>query len=117
MSTHRRAADDIPILAGTDRPARRDTRPAGPAPPAGRLTPTVQGRRPHPDSAGHTDPAPGQPAVTGLVIRARNGDKQAWDALVERYAPLIWSICRRHRLDDADAGDVGQSVWLRLVDQ
>jgi RNA polymerase sigma factor (sigma-70 family) len=36
---------------------------------------------------------------------------------VERYAPLIWSICRRHRLDDADAGDVGQSVWLRLVDQ
>jgi len=52
-----------------------------------------------------------------LVIRARNGDKQAWDALVERYAPLIWSICRRHRLDDTDADDIGQSVWLRLVDQ
>jgi RNA polymerase sigma factor (sigma-70 family) len=52
-----------------------------------------------------------------LVLRARNGDKQAWDALVERYAPLIWSICRRHRLDDADAADVGQSVWLRLVEQ
>ena len=47
----------------------------------------------------------------------RNGDKQAWDALVERYAPLIWSICRRHRLGRADADDVGQSVWLRLVDQ
>ena len=30
--------------------------------------------------------------VTDLVIRARNGDKLAWDALVERYAPLIWSI-------------------------
>ena len=37
------------------------------------------------------------PVVTDLVTRARNGDKQAWDALVERYAPLIWSICRRHR--------------------
>jgi DNA-directed RNA polymerase specialized sigma24 family protein len=41
------------------------------------------------------------------------------DALVDRYAPLIWSICRRHRLDDADAdagaGDVGQAVWLHLV--
>ena len=49
--------------------------------------------------------------------RARNGDKQAWDALVERYAPLIWSICRRYRLADADADDVGQSVWLQLVDQ
>jgi RNA polymerase sigma factor (sigma-70 family) len=54
--------------------------------------------------------------VTDLVTRARNGDKQAWDALVERYAPLIWSICRRHRLDGADAEDVGQSVWLLLVD-
>jgi len=36
---------------------------------------------------------------------------------VERYAPLIWSICRRYRLGRADADDVGQSVWLRLVDQ
>jgi RNA polymerase sigma factor (sigma-70 family) len=57
------------------------------------------------------------PAVTGLVTRARNGEEQAWDALVERYAPLIWSICRRHRLGGADADDVGQRVWLHLVDQ
>ncbi len=55
--------------------------------------------------------------VTALVIRARNGDKQAWDELVDRYAPLIWSICRRYRLRRADADDVGQGVWLRLVDQ
>ena len=66
---------------------------------------------------GDTDPTPEQLAVTDLVTRARNGDRQAWDALVERYAPLIWSICRRHRLGDADADDVGQSVWLHLVDQ
>ncbi len=57
------------------------------------------------------------PSVTDLVTRARNGDKQAWDALVERYAPLIWSICRRYRLGRADADDVGQSVWMCLVDQ
>ena len=43
------------------------------------------------------------PLLIDLVTRARNGDKQAWDALVERYAPLIWSICRRHRLSGADA--------------
>ena len=55
--------------------------------------------------------------VTALVTRARNGDKQAWDELVDRYAPLIWSICRRYRLRRADADDVGQGVWLRLVDQ
>ena len=57
------------------------------------------------------------PAAADLVTRARNGDKQAWDALVERYSPLIWRICRRHRLGDADAEDAGQSVWLHLVDQ
>jgi RNA polymerase sigma factor (sigma-70 family) len=57
------------------------------------------------------------PSVTELVTRARNGDKPAWNALVERYAPLIWSICRRYRLGRADADDVGQSVWMCLVDQ
>jgi RNA polymerase sigma factor (sigma-70 family) len=39
----------------------------------------------------------------------------AWVALVERYAPLIWSIRRRFRLEAADAEDVGQAVWLKLV--
>src|SRR5256714_14127959 len=61
--------------------------------------------------------SPADPTVSDLVARAKDGDKQAWNALVERYAPLIWSICRRHRLGRADADDVGQSVWLRLVDQ
>ena len=56
-------------------------------------------------------------AVTDLVTRARDRDQQAWDALVERYAPLIWSICRRYRLGGADAEDAAQAVWLRLVDQ
>ena len=56
------------------------------------------------------------PVATALVARARNGEEQAWDALVERYAPLIWSICRSRRLGGADAGDVGQRVWLQLVD-
>jgi len=62
-------------------------------------------------------PARNDPGPAGLVTRARSGDKQAWDALVERYAPLIWSICRKYRLGRDDADDVGQSVWLRLVDQ
>jgi RNA polymerase sigma factor (sigma-70 family) len=55
--------------------------------------------------------------VTDLVTRARDGDQQAWDALVDRHAPLIWSICHRYRLDAADAQDVAQTVWLRLIDQ
>ena len=57
------------------------------------------------------------PSVILLVTRAQTGDQQAWNALVERYAPLVWSICRRYGLGGADAGDAGQNVWLHLVDQ
>jgi RNA polymerase sigma factor (sigma-70 family) len=57
------------------------------------------------------------PTVTALVARAAGGDQSAWDEIVERYAPLVWSICRRYRLDRADADDVAQNVWLRLVEQ
>ena len=54
--------------------------------------------------------------VADLVIRASDGDSQAWDALVDRYLPLVWSICSRH-LDRGDAAHVCQTVWLRLADQ
>jgi RNA polymerase sigma factor (sigma-70 family) len=53
--------------------------------------------------------------VTDLVMRAGKGDQDAWDTIVERYAPLIWSICRLYRLNDIDSEDVGQSVWLQLI--
>lgn len=56
------------------------------------------------------------PAVVDLVERARGGDSAAWNAIVERYAPLVWSVCRRHGLTGADADDVGAAVWLRLVE-
>jgi RNA polymerase sigma factor (sigma-70 family) len=56
------------------------------------------------------------PVVVFLVTRARHGDKAAWDELVDRYASLVWAICRRFGLSPADAEDVGQSVWLRLVE-
>jgi RNA polymerase sigma factor (sigma-70 family) len=57
------------------------------------------------------------PVVVALVNRARDGDKAAWDQIVERYATLVWSVCRRHGLSGADADDVGASVWLRLVEK
>ena len=55
--------------------------------------------------------------ITDLIASARTGDERAWAALIERYAPLVWSICRRHGLSDADAEDAGQNVWLQLVRQ
>jgi RNA polymerase sigma factor (sigma-70 family) len=66
------------------------------------------------DLAPGSEPISDHPVAT-LVMRARNGDQLAWDALVERYAPLIWSLCRRYRLDGADTADVSQNVWLQLV--
>jgi RNA polymerase sigma factor (sigma-70 family) len=60
-------------------------------------------------------PRSGQAPIADLVARAGNGDEHAWHQIVERYAPLIWSICFRHRLSSADAEDVVQSVWLHLV--
>jgi RNA polymerase sigma factor (sigma-70 family) len=56
------------------------------------------------------------PSVIALVARARAGDQHAWDEIIERYAALVWGTCRRFRLSDADAHDVGQNVWLRLVE-
>jgi DNA-directed RNA polymerase specialized sigma subunit len=34
-------------------------------------------------------PVPGGATVTDLVMRAREGDQRASDAIVERYAPLV----------------------------
>lgn len=56
------------------------------------------------------------PTVVRMVEGARSGDKGAWDELVERYAPLVWSVSRRFRLAAEDIDDVGQTVWLLLIE-
>ncbi len=55
-------------------------------------------------------------SVTALVDSARSGDSRAWDALVERYLPLVSALIARYRLRGADAEDVNQTVWLSLVE-
>jgi RNA polymerase sigma factor (sigma-70 family) len=57
------------------------------------------------------------PTVVALVARARAGDKTAWDEIVDRYKGLLWRICRRMGLQEPDALDVAQSVWLRLLER
>lgn len=54
--------------------------------------------------------------LSELVERAVAGDEQAWAVVVDRFAPLVWSICRRYRLSPSDADDVVQAVWLRLLE-
>jgi RNA polymerase sigma factor (sigma-70 family) len=57
------------------------------------------------------------PYVVALVTRAAGGDQNAWYELVDRYAPLVYTICTRYRLSNHDIEDVGQNVWLLLVEQ
>ncbi len=54
--------------------------------------------------------------VASLVTRAAAGDREAWDRLVDRFASMVWAIARAHRLSPADAADVSQTTWLRLVE-
>jgi RNA polymerase sigma factor (sigma-70 family) len=50
-----------------------------------------------------------------LVQSAADGDAAGWKALVEGLGPLVWSVVRAHRLSDADAHEVYQTVWFRFA--
>jgi RNA polymerase sigma factor (sigma-70 family) len=55
--------------------------------------------------------------VADLVRAAAAGDEHAWNALVAKFSGLLWAIARAHRLYHADAADVVQVTWLRLLEQ
>jgi RNA polymerase sigma factor (sigma-70 family) len=55
------------------------------------------------------------PDVASLVRRAAEGDRRAWEGLVDQYARLIWSITADFKLIESDAADVAQTTWLRLL--
>ena len=54
--------------------------------------------------------------VTVLVHRAAEGDPAAWNAIVDEYAGLLWSVVRGFRFNEAQAADAVQTTWLRLVE-
>jgi RNA polymerase sigma factor (sigma-70 family) len=56
------------------------------------------------------------PTPAELVERAMHGDRQAWEQLVDLYSGLVWAVTRHFRLSDADAADVTQTTWLRLLE-
>lgn len=51
-----------------------------------------------------------------LVQAALDGDEAAWASIVDRFSGLVWSTARSYRLSNADAADVVQLTWLRLVE-
>jgi RNA polymerase sigma factor (sigma-70 family) len=62
------------------------------------------------------DPAMAAQPVEVLVARAARGDDDAWAQLVRRHTPLVLAVISRFELNRADAADVNQTVWLRLVE-
>ncbi len=54
--------------------------------------------------------------VTVLIHRAAEGDPTAWDAIVDEFAGLLWSVVRGFRLNEAQSADAVQTTWLRLVE-
>jgi RNA polymerase sigma factor (sigma-70 family) len=50
------------------------------------------------------------------VAAARDGDRAAWNSLVEQYMSLVLGVARRYRLCPDDVADVSQALWLRLVE-
>jgi len=59
------------------------------------------------------DPTGGDDAE--LLKAAAAGSQEAWDAIVARYSRRIWSVARSHRLSAADAEDVHQITFMRLM--
>jgi RNA polymerase sigma factor (sigma-70 family) len=55
-------------------------------------------------------------APEDLLEAASRGDQDAWNAIVDRFSGLVWATARAHRLSQADAADVAQTTWLRLVE-
>lgn len=51
-----------------------------------------------------------------LLRDARDGDESAWSTLVDQFEGLVWATTRAHRLSQAEAADVVQTTWLRLVE-
>jgi RNA polymerase sigma factor (sigma-70 family) len=56
------------------------------------------------------------PDIAGLVRGAADGERHAWERLVDQYAKLIWAITAEFKLIESDAADVAQTTWLRLLE-
>jgi len=50
-----------------------------------------------------------------LIAACIDGDELAWDALVERYQRLVYTVPARYGLTPGEIDDVFQSVWLSLL--
>jgi RNA polymerase sigma factor (sigma-70 family) len=57
-----------------------------------------------------------EPSDEALVLACRRGDAIAWEALVDRYQRLIYSIARHTGLNHEQSADIFQLVFATLVE-
>jgi RNA polymerase sigma-70 factor (ECF subfamily) len=50
-----------------------------------------------------------------LVVRCQLGETGAFDALIARWHQPLWSYVRRMTGNDADAEDLTQEIWIRVI--
>jgi Sigma-70 region 2 len=58
----------------------------------------------------------GSASLGAELADAAAGNQEAWDAIVDRYAPAVWSVARRRHLSRPQAAEVCHLTWLRLLD-
>jgi RNA polymerase sigma factor (sigma-70 family) len=54
--------------------------------------------------------------LADLVAAADAGDQDAWNALVDRFAGLVWHVIRGFHLPRAIEEDAFQVTWLRAIE-
>ena len=69
-----------------------------------------------------TDDSPHVPESRGplstsrsLLVRLKNNESEAWDRLVELYAPLVFYWCRRLDVSEQDVADIFQDVFQSVA--
>lgn len=77
-----------------------------------------------PAAVGTADPAPAgsavrafrdEEAMRGLVVAAQSGDEEAFVAIYRAYAPAVYRFCFARVQRPADAEDMLQQTFLRVV--
>jgi RNA polymerase sigma factor (sigma-70 family) len=53
--------------------------------------------------------------MASLLAAAREGSEDALGQIVTELSPLLWQVARATGLSSADAEDVLQTTWMRLV--
>lgn len=51
-----------------------------------------------------------------LIVACRNGDKQAWENLLDRYERLVYSIPLNYGLSYDDAADIAQTTFIIFME-